>query len=66
MRIHRKDIILAVIICIICTVTNAAASPPACFRNNVSMFINSNAVVEAEVIKSRRWKEGRMHDAPGC
>lgn len=38
------------------------ASPAACFRNEVSMFLVSDAVVEAKVTSSRRWSQGRAHN----
>ena len=38
--------------------SSANASPPACFRNDVSMYMQSDAVVEVLVTKSRRWSEG--------
>ena len=37
---------------------NTDASPPACARNDFSMYMQSDAVVEAVVTKSRRWSEG--------
>ena len=37
---------------------NTSASPPACDRNDVSMYNNFDAVVEAVVTQSRRWSEG--------
>jgi hypothetical protein len=36
----------------------ALASPPACARNHPGLFMLADAVIEASVIKSRRWKEG--------
>lgn len=36
------------------------ASPPACGRNNISMYMQSDAVVEARVIKSRKWSKGAV------
>ena len=36
------------------------ASPPAFLRNDVSMYMRSGAVVEAEVIKSKRWSKGTV------
>jgi hypothetical protein len=38
--------------------SSAGASPPACHRNDISMYIHSDAVVEAVVKKSRRWSQG--------
>lgn len=39
---------------------NSFASPPACDRKDVDKFLFADSVVEAKVIKSRRWKEGFM------
>ncbi len=36
-----------------------AASPPACLRTPAGKFLVADAVVEARVLKSRRWREGR-------
>jgi hypothetical protein len=38
----------------------AEASPPACSRDVVSLFNQSDAIVEATVTKSRRWTAGVM------
>lgn len=59
MKFHNTDILFAVTIWIIISFSSASASPPACHRNDASMYINSDAVVEAFVTKSRRWSEGR-------
>ena len=54
-----KNIIcFAVIACLMGVASSADASPPACPRNHVSMYMQSDAVVEAVVAKSRRWSEG--------
>jgi hypothetical protein len=37
----------------------ASASPPAVWMNDVSMFLSADAVVEAKVIKSRKWSKGK-------
>ena len=39
--------------------TLSLASPPACFRNLVSLFHLADAVLETTVISSRRWNEGQ-------
>jgi len=48
----------AVIIWFMSAVSIAHASPPACHRNDASMYIASDVVIEAIVTKSRRWSEG--------
>ena len=58
MKFHNKAILFAVIIGIMSVFTNANSSPPACHRNDASMYMKSDAVVEAVVTKSRRWSEG--------
>ena len=57
MKVFNK-VVLSLIICFIFSSKNANASPPAFTRNDISMYISSDAVVEAVVIKSRRWSEG--------
>ena len=52
-----KGILIAFALWMMSGLTNATASPPACFRNDVSMYIYSDAVVEAIVKQSRRWSE---------
>lgn len=54
----KKVICLAVIAWFMSSASSTDASPPACPRNDVSMYFESDAVVEAVVIKSRRWSEG--------
>ncbi len=58
MNLYNKAILFAVIIGIMSVFTNANASPPACHRNDVSMYMKSDVVVEAVVTKPRRWSEG--------
>ena len=57
MKFYNKAILFAIIIGIMSVFTNANASPPACHRNDASMYMKSDAVVEAVVTKSRRWSE---------
>lgn len=52
------EFILFPVVFSICCLVNAYASPPACHRNDISMYIHSDAVVEAVVQKSRRWSQG--------
>lgn len=54
----KKVIYFAAITWFMCAASDATASPPACPRNDISMYIQSDAVVEAVVTKSRRWSEG--------
>ena len=54
----KKVVCFAVIAWLMSAVLSANASPPAFPRNDVSMYLESDAVVEAVVIKSRRWFEG--------
>jgi len=54
----KKVICLAVIAWFMSSASSTNASPPACHRNDVSMYMQSDAVVEAVVTKSRRWSEG--------
>jgi len=54
----KKVICFAVIAWFMSAVSSANASPPACARNDASMFMQSDVVVKAVVIKSRRWSEG--------
>ena len=42
----------------ISSVSIALASPPACVKNLPGLFMVADTVIEASVIKSRRWKEG--------
>ena len=56
----KKVICFIVIAWFMSAALSANASPPACPRNDVSMFIQSNAVVRAVVTKSRRWSEGAV------
>jgi hypothetical protein len=58
MRNYFQALFIAIIITIISTVTNSNASPPACLRDDIAKYINSDTVVEAVVTKSRRWSEG--------
>ncbi len=51
-------VVLCLIVCPIFSCRIVNASPPAVTRNDVSMYISSDAVVEAVVIKSRRWFKG--------
>lgn len=55
-----------VIILFIGATSSVNASPPACHRNGVSMFMNSDAVIEAMVTKSRRVVRGGCNTPPGC
>jgi len=54
----KKVICLAVIAWFMSAASSTDASPPACPRNDVSMYFESDAVVEAVVTKSKRWSEG--------
>lgn len=54
----KKVICFVVITWLMITASSANASPPAFPRNDVSMYIRSDAVVEAIVVKSKRWSEG--------
>jgi len=54
----KKVICFAVIAWLMSAVLSANASPPAYPRNDLSMYMKSDAVVEALVTKSRRWSEG--------
>jgi hypothetical protein len=56
--ITRLGVYLAVPGCFMSAPEITNASPPACFRNDISMYTQSDAVVEAMVTKSRRWSEG--------
>jgi hypothetical protein len=60
MRFYNKAILFAVIIGMMSAPASTDASPPACDRNDVSMYMKSDAVVEAVVTKSRRWSEGTV------
>jgi hypothetical protein len=57
MKSNHKFILFAVLF-ITCGFADSDASPPACFRNDVSMYIYSDVVVESVVKHSRRWSEG--------
>jgi hypothetical protein len=46
--------------------SSADASPPTFPRNDVSMYMNSHAVVEAVVIKSKRWSKGAVTHNTAC
>jgi hypothetical protein len=59
-QLIRKIIYIAVIIWLMSATSSANASPPACHRNDVSMYMESDAVFEAVVTKSRRWSEGTI------
>ena len=59
-QLIRKVIYIAVIIWLMSATSSANASPPACHRNDVSMYMESDAVVEAVVTKSKRWSEGTI------
>ncbi len=52
-----KDLLFfaAVFGCIVAP--QAFSSPAACMRNDASMFLSADTVVEVEVINSRRWNE---------
>jgi hypothetical protein len=54
----KKVTCFVVITWLMIAASSANASPPACPRNDVSMYMRSDAVVEAIVVKSRRWSEG--------
>jgi len=51
-------VVLSVIICFMLSSQNANASPPAVTRNDISMYIRSEAVLEAVVKSSKRWSDG--------
>lgn len=53
----KKVICFAVIAWLMSTASSADASPPAFHRNDVSMYMQSDAVVEAVVTNSRRWSK---------
>jgi hypothetical protein len=57
-QLIKKVIFIVTIIWLMSTPTSANASPPACHRNGVSMYMESDAVVVAVVTKSRRWSKG--------
>ena len=59
-QLIREVTFIVTIIWLMSTPTSANASPPACHRNDVSMYMKSDAVVEAVVTKSRRWSEGAV------
>jgi hypothetical protein len=54
----KKFICFAVIAWLMSAASSANASPPAYPRNDLLMYLESDAVVEAVVTKSRRWSEG--------
>ena len=58
MRFYSKVAYISVITWLMSATSSVIASPPACDRNVFSMYIKSDAVVEAVVSKSRRWSEG--------
>ena len=58
MRFYINVIFIVTIICLVSNSKSAIASPAACSRDDISMYVNSDAVVEAVVTKSRRWIEG--------
>jgi hypothetical protein len=59
MNVTFKKALIFVVTGLCCIVVSKAfASPPATTRNDVSMFLSAGAVVEAMVIKSRKWTEG--------
>jgi hypothetical protein len=60
MRFYSKVTYISVITWLMGAASSANASPPACHRNDVSMYMKSDAVVEAVVTKSRRWSEGTV------
>lgn len=54
----KKVICFAVIAWLMSAASSVNASPPAYPRNDLSLYLESDAVVEAVVTKSRRWFEG--------
>jgi hypothetical protein len=59
-QLMKKVICFIVIAWLMSGASSTDASPPACGRNDVSMHLESDAVVEAIVIKSRRWSKGAV------
>jgi hypothetical protein len=60
MKMDFRKALLFVSMVLFCIGTlEASASPPAVWRNDVSMFLSADAVIEAKVIKSRKWSKGR-------
>jgi len=53
-----RRFIFSVALLFVFQVSHSFASPAACQRNITDKFLFADLVVEAKVIKSRRWKEG--------
>lgn len=57
-QLTKKDIYIVAIVWLISCTSSADASPAAYPRNDLSMFMKSDMIVEVVVTKSRRWSEG--------